>query len=240
MKNVFITGVSRGLGLQILKDFLKEGWNIYCVSRSVPPELKDILINHNNVKHLVYDLENSQGIKSLICKDFISNNIPIHACVHNSAMAYDDIITNLDLNKMNKMMNVNVLSVMMINKYIIRNMLYNKINGSIVHISSISASTGFKGLAMYASTKGCIDSFFNNLSREWGSRGIRSNCVVPGFMETDMTNSLTTEQKKKIYNRTSLKESTDISSVSETVLFLCSEKSRSITGQKIFVDGGVI
>jgi 3-oxoacyl-[acyl-carrier protein] reductase len=93
---------------------------------------------------------------------------------------------------------------------------------------------------MYAASKGAIESFSKNTAREWGARKIRSNCVVPGFMETQMSESLDEEQKNRIYNRTALKETTSLESVSQTVKFLLSDKSRSITGQNIFVDSGTI
>jgi len=93
---------------------------------------------------------------------------------------------------------------------------------------------------MYASTKGALESHSKNLAREWGPRGIRSNCVVPGFMKTEMSKNLNSEQEKRIYNRTCLKKETDIDSVASTILFLCSEDSRSITGEKIYVDNGTV
>ncbi len=241
MKNAVITGASRGLGLEIAKKMLKEEWNIYCINRTTTPELQNLVESNNNrVKILNFDLADTQLIKDQVFKQFISNKTPIHACIHNSAIAYDDILTNANFNKLDEMYRVNVMSVIMLNKYLIRNMLYNRIKGSIVHISSISATTGFKGLSMYASTKGAVEALSNNIAREWGSVGIRSNCVVPGFMETSMSSGLSQEQKNKIYNRTSLRESTDISSVCNTVHFLCEDISHSITGQKIHVDGGVI
>jgi len=138
------------------------------------------------------------------------------------------------------MFQVNVFAPMFITKLVIRQMLLHKIEGSIVHISSISVHTGYKGLAMYASTKGAIEAFSKNTAREWGRNGIRSNCVVAGFMETKMSSSLSTQNKNKIYERTSLKKAVSPVSVSETILFLLSEFSNSITGQNINVDSGTI
>ena len=93
---------------------------------------------------------------------------------------------------------------------------------------------------MYASSKGAMEAFSKDTAREWGELNIRSNVVVPGFMETSMSSALTEEQKNRIYKRTSLKKATSIESVAETVAFLLSEKAVSITGQNIHVDSGTI
>ena len=152
----------------------------------------------------------------------------------------NDIITNMNLNKLEGMYKVNVFSPLLITKFVIRNMIYNKIAGSIIHISSISVHTGYNGLSMYASTKGALEAFSKNTAREWGRKGIRSNCIVAGFMETDMSSTLTNEQKDRIYNRTSLKKPTSKQSVASTIEFLLSDNSNSITGQLINVDNGTI
>jgi 3-oxoacyl-[acyl-carrier protein] reductase len=93
---------------------------------------------------------------------------------------------------------------------------------------------------MYASTKGALEAFSKNTAREWGRKGIRSNCIVAGFMETEMSGTLTDEQKDRIYKRTSLKQPTDTQSVANTIEFLLSDGSKSITGQNINVDSGTI
>ena len=93
---------------------------------------------------------------------------------------------------------------------------------------------------MYAASKGSLEAFSKNTAREWGERGIRSNCLVAGFMETNMSGTLSKEQKNRIYNRTSLKKPTSIQSVSHMVEFLLSENASSISGQNIFVDSGTI
>ena len=186
------------------------------------------------------DLSDSAGVHKVIFREFITNNIVLHGFVNNAALAYDDIITNLNIERLQAMYHVNVFSPMMITKYAIRNMLLHKTKGSIIHISSISVHTGYKGLAMYASSKGAMEAFSKDTAREWGVLGIRSNCVVPGFMATAMSASLTDEQRSKIYARTSLKTATSINSVAETVSFLLSDKACSITGQNIHVDNGTI
>ena len=138
------------------------------------------------------------------------------------------------------MYSINVFAPMILTKYTLRQMLLHKIEGSIVHISSISTHTGYKGLSMYASSKGALEAFSKNTAREWGGKGIRSNCLVAGFMETNMSSTLSLDQKNRIYNRTSLKKPVDMISVSETISFLISDDSKSITGQNINVDNGTI
>jgi 3-oxoacyl-[acyl-carrier protein] reductase len=186
------------------------------------------------------DLQNTENIKEELFDNFITNSIPLDCFVNNAATAYDDIITNIHSVDLENMFRVNVFSPLIITKYAIRNMIFNRIKGSIIHISSISVHTGYKGLAMYASSKGAIEAFSKNTAREWGVKGIRSNVVVPGFMETEMSATLTSEQKTRIYNRTSLKEATKVDSVAKTVHFLAGEGAISITGQNIHVDAGTI
>jgi len=239
--NVLITGISKGLGLNTAESLLKNGWTVFGISRSKTEELNELLLHYpDNLKWLEYDLENAENMRKIIFKDWIGLNTPIHGLVDNAAMAYDDILTNLNLDSLEKMYRVNVFTPMMLTKFVIRQMLLHHIKGSIVHISSISVHTGYKGLAMYASTKGALEAFSKNTAREWGEVGIRSNCLVAGFMETEMSSSLSENQKKRIYQRTSLKQPVDVNSVAKTILFLLSVNAKSITGQNIHVDCGTI
>jgi 3-oxoacyl-[acyl-carrier protein] reductase len=240
MKNILVTGVSKGLGLEISKTLLENNYTVYGISRNETEEI--IMLKNLYPKNFIFqdlDLSDTENISEKI-KKIIPKGIVIHGFVNNAAIAYDDIISNLNLKKLKQMYDVNVFSPLLITKFVIRNMILNKIKGSIVHISSISVHTGYKGLSMYASTKGALEAFSKNTAREWGSKGIRSNCVVSGFMDTNMSSSINDELKEKIKNRTSLRELTDVKSVSNTVEFLLSFKSNSITGQLINVDSGTI
>ena len=239
--NILVTGASKGLGIETLKVLLKEGHSVYTLSRSSSKELNELIIQYpKRIKWLKFDLANFDKIKKIIFKDWIGFNTKIHGLVNNAAMAYDDIVTNINYDQLQKMYSINVFAPMILTKYTLRQMLLHKIEGSIVHISSISTHTGYKGLSMYASSKGALEAFSKNTAREWGGKGIRSNCLVAGFMETNMSSTLSLNQKNRIYNRTSLKKPVDMISVSETISFLISDDSKSITGQNINVDNGTI
>lgn len=238
--NILVTGVSKGLGLVITEKLLVNGMFVFGISRSVTPELSYLLETYpEQLKLLQYDLQNKENVRDTIFKKFIGK-MKINGFVNNAAMAYDDIITNANMNKLEKMFQVNFFTPVNITKYVIRNMILNKIGGSIIHISSISVHTGYKGLSMYAGSKGALEAFSKNTSREWASLGIRSNCIVSGFMDTEMSSSLSEDQKNRIYKRTSQKKPVDPSSIANSVSFLLSDDSFSITGQNIHVDAGTI
>ena len=239
--NILVSGCSRGVGLEICRVLLEQGHVVYGIARSCPREF--VNLQEQYTERLLYkavDLSDSEHIRENIFIDFCSNKIKLHGFVNNAAIAYDDIVSNLNIDKLKAMYEVNVFSPMVITKYAIRNMLLHHTKGCIIHVSSISAHTGYKGLAMYASSKGALEAFSKNTAREWGGVGIRSNVVVPGFMPTAMSATLTEEQRSKIYARTSLKEATSIQSVAEMVAFLLGNKASSITGQNIHVDNGTI
>ncbi len=241
MKNILITGVSNGLGFETAKLLLEQGNSLYGISRSKNNNTEELSIKYPGKFQLVkFDLGELNEIKKMWMDNFQSFNIPIHAFIDNAAIAYDDLITNMKLNKLENMFRINVFSPLLLIKLVIRNMILNKIRGNIVHISSISVHTGYKGLAMYASTKGALEAFSKNTAREWGEKGIRSNCIIAGFMETNMSASLDGEMKNRIYKRTSLKTPIDMKSVAGTVSFLISDGADMITGQNIFVDAGTI
>jgi 3-oxoacyl-[acyl-carrier protein] reductase len=241
MKSIIVTGDSRGLGNAIVRLLLKdENYFVVGISRSASEETRNNELSFSQrYVHINFDLANYEGIKQLYW-DNLKQYGPIFGLVNNAGMAYDDIVTNAHADSLVKMFQVNVFSSILLSKYIIRDMILNETKGSLVHISSVCAHTGYNGLSMYSASKGAIEAFSRTVAREWGGRGIRSNCVAPGFMDTEMSARLSNNQKMRIYRRTSLKTATDIESISEMINFLLSEKSKSITGATFPVDSGTI
>lgn len=241
MKTIVVTGDSRGLGNKICDKLLRSNFRVIGISRKISENILELEKKYRREQyiHINFDLSLTEDIKDLYLQQ-IKEEGPIYGLVNNAGIAYDEIATNAKLEPLEKMFKINVFSSIMLTKYILRDMLLHGTKGSIVHITSVCAHTGYKGLSMYSATKAAIEAFSKTIAREFGSRKIRSNCVAPGFMETDMSKTLNSEQKDRIYLRTSLKEETNLESVSNTVKFLLSEESFSITGQVIHVDNGTI
>jgi 3-oxoacyl-[acyl-carrier protein] reductase len=236
-----ITGVSQGLGLATAAVVLDAGDSVIGVSRRLTPEFGALQERYKGrARFIAADLALPDAAETVFVAGDLKSSTPLHGYVNNAAVAYDDLITNLRIEPLQSMFALNVFTPMVFVRQVIRNMLLHGTAGSIVHVSSISVHTGYKGLAMYAASKGALEAFSKNTAREWGERKIRSNTVVAGFMETSMSATLSSEQKDRIYKRTCLKQPTDVVAVAETIQFLLSDKASSITGQNTFVDSGTI
>ncbi len=240
-KTVIVTGASRGLGLNVSQRLVKSGAQVCAISRRSSSELDSLLNDYPDlIRFTSFDFSNPEEITTSWLQNILPDDLPIHGLVNNAATAYDDLVSNMQLDSLESQFRVNVFSPMLLTKLLIRRMILHKTSGSIVHVSSISTQTGYKGLSMYAATKGAIEAFSKNTAREWGARNIRSNCVIPGFMETKMSSNLDNETKARIYKRSSLNQPTSLDSVAETILFMLSDSSHSMTGQNVIVDSGTI
>lgn len=230
-KNVIVTGAARGLGLAICQQLADANYKVIGVGRRNSDAFEKI----NNADFHQYDLNNIDGIPDLV-NDISRQYGQIYALVNNAGIGNDGVLSTMHASDINAVLRVNLEAPIFLTKYVSRKMLKHR-DGCIVNVSSIIASTGFNGLSVYAASKAGLEGFTRSLSREVGKIGIRVNCLAPGYMETDMTASLTGSKLESVRRRAPLGLPTT-NQAAGAVIFLLSSSATGITGQVITVDGG--
>jgi 3-oxoacyl-[acyl-carrier protein] reductase len=241
MRNVIVTGGSRGLGLGIARKLAGEGYCVIAIARNESDQLvsamRDAECAHRGLIHFVpFDLAAIECIAQLV-KSLRKDFGPIHGLVNNAGISFDGALSLMPNSKIEQLLRVNTLSPIVLTKYVARAMMADG-GGRIVNVASITGFTGHSGLAVYAATKASLIGFTRSLAREVGRVGVNVNSVAPGFVDTDMTQGLTREQRERITRRSSLRRLTEIDDVANAVEFLLGCKSKSITGTVLTVDAG--
>jgi 3-oxoacyl-[acyl-carrier protein] reductase len=154
-------------------------------------------------------------------------------------MSVDGVLAMNSTQQIEQAVRLNTISPMVLTKHVIRSMMADN-EGRIVNISSITALTGYSGLAVYSATKASLVGFTRSLAREVGRANITVNAIAPGFVRTEMTKSLTDEDQDRIARRSALKRMVDVEDIANSVDFLMGEGGRNITGTVITVDAGNI
>lgn len=236
MKNVLLTGASRGLGLAIAQTLVTRDYKVICVARKESDALLELRQNHPaQLIFEPYDLEDIKGIPS-----FVSNITRAHGSlyglVNNAAIGLDGLLATQHASEIARVLRVNLEAPILLAKYACRSMLTQRV-GRIVNITSIIASTGFSGLSVYGATKAGLEGFSRSLSRELGRSKITVNCIAPGYMETEMTVGLQGEKLNSIRRRAPLGLPLP-ENVATAVAYALSEEAAMMTGSVITVDGG--
>lgn len=241
MRNVIVTGGSRGLGLGIARKLTEVGYHAIAIARKETSQLTSAMEEaereHPGSFHFVpFDLADIEGITNLV-KKLRKDFGPIYGLVNNAGISVDGVLALMHNSNIEKLVRVNTLSPIVLTKYVVRSMMADG-GGRIVNVSSIAGFTGYSGLSVYAATKASIIGFTRSLAREVGRGRVNVNSVAPGFVDTDMTQELKDEQRQQIVRRSALRRLTDIDDVADAVEFLLSDRAKSITGTVLTVDAG--
>jgi len=241
-KVALITGGSRGIGSSICKSFADNGCSIaftYNSSKEAAETLIDELKEYNvKVKLYKSDASNykdSIDLLETVVKDFEKIDI----LVNNAGITKDNLLIRMDDSEFKDVVDVNLGSVFNLTKASIKFFLKQR-KGSIINISSVVGIRGNAGQSNYAASKAGIIGFSKSIALELGSRNIRCNVVAPGYIETEMTNSLPDEVLEKWKESIPLKRSGKPNDVGNACVFLASDLSSYITGQVLQVDGGLL
>jgi 3-oxoacyl-[acyl-carrier protein] reductase len=241
VRNVLVTGGSRGLGLGIARRLAAAGYCVIAVARNKTSQLTDAIEEvhraHHGALHFVpFDLAGIQEIPLLVRKlrkEFGS----IYGLVNNAAIAFDGALAVMHDSQIEQLVRVNTLSPIVLTKYVVRSMMADG-GGRIVNVSSIIGFTGYSGLSVYGATKASTIGFTRSLAREVGRMGVNVNAVAPGFMRTEMTQGLGSEQLQQIERRSALRHLPEIDDVAHAVEYLLGDTAKSITGTVLTIDAG--
>lgn len=241
MRNIIVSGASRGLGLAIAKALVAEGYRVIAVARSETPELRaaEDAATQDGAGALSFracDLSQTAGLASFVGalrEEFGA----VYGLVNNAGIGTAGILSMMRDDQIEALIRLNTLSPVLLTKYVLRSMMLQR-EGRIINMASIVATTGYAGLAAYSATKAALLGFTRSLAREVGPLNITVNAIAPGFIDTQMTRDMNGDQREQIARRSALKRLPDTADVTGAVLYLLSDKAHNITGTTLTVDAG--
>lgn len=241
MLNVVVTGGSRGIGLGIARKLAASGYGVIAVARHESEQLISAVREHEQdgsgrLNFRLFDLANTDNIHGFV-KQLREEFGHIYGLVNNAGIGTNGLLSMMPDGQIRQLILMNTLSPVILTKYVVRGMMADG-GGRVVNIASIVGFTGYRGLTVYSATKASIIGFTRSLAREVGTLGITVNAVAPGFVDTDMTETLSGQEREQIARRSALARLAEVSDVANAVEFLLSEKARNITGTVITVDAG--
>jgi 3-oxoacyl-[acyl-carrier protein] reductase len=161
----------------------------------------------------------------------------IYGLVNNAGLGTEGLLATMRNSEIEALVRLNVLSPIILSKYVVRQMMADGA-GRIINISSIIAATGYNGLSVYGATKAAATGFTKSLAREVGKLGITVNAIAPGFIATELTHNLSDEGRKRIAGRSALRRLPETDDVARMVEYLLGEGGRNVTGTVFTIDAG--
>ena len=238
MPTSLVSGGSRGLGLALVERLLDRGDRVATFSRSGSDRLAELVACHPGRLHVeTLDAADAPALRGFVGR-VVAAFGSIDHCVANAAIAHEGVLATCTDAEIDAMLAVNLRGSIVLVREVVRQMLVRAEGPSITLVSSVVAAGGSPGLAVYAATKAGLEGFARCLARELGPRGIRVNAVAPGFLETDLSASLSAENRGRIVRRTPLGRLGLPADIVGAIDFLSSPRAAFITGQVLTIDGG--
>jgi len=242
MRNVIVTGGSRGLGLAIAVALAAAGYRVIAVARKSTQEVEAAGAAAKSgggaIEFRACDLSALDQLGSFV-RALRAEFGPFYGLINNAGLGTGGMLGNMLDQDIERLIRLNTVSPIMLTKYVMRSMMTERA-GRIINVASVVALTGYSGLSVYSATKASLVGFTRSLSREAGQLGITVNAIAPGFIDTEMTSELTPAQREQIARRSALRRLADPIDVARSVEFLLGEGGRNITGTVITIDAGNI
>lgn len=235
-----VTGASRGIGRAIARSLASAGATV--IGTATTEEGASSIANHfarwglpgdGIVMNVTDQASVDEGVKTITT----AHGSPL-ILVNNAGVTHDNLLLRMKSDEWDQVLDTNLSAIYRTSKAVLRGMTKARW-GRIINLSSVVASMGNPGQANYAASKAGIEGFSRSLAKEIGNRGITVNCVAPGFIDTDMTRSLSDAQRESMLQAIPAQRFGEAEEVAELVAFLASSHAGYITGESIHVNGGM-
>lgn len=241
-KKALVTGSSRGIGRAIVEKYLNEGaevWGLCSKPSAAKAELEALAESKGTKFHEICANVGDAAQLTEVITAAVTEAGSFDILVNNAGITRDGLSFRMKMEDWQDVLNVNLTGTFVISQIVSNAMLKAKRGGSIINMSSIVGVHGQGGQVNYAASKGGLIAYSKSLAKEVGSRGIRVNCIAPGFIETDMTAVLKEDLKKSMIDSVPLKRGGKPEDIANAALFLGSDMGAYVTGQVLGVDGGM-
>jgi 3-oxoacyl-[acyl-carrier protein] reductase len=241
VRNVVVTGGSRGLGLAMSGVLASAGYRVIAIARTPSQELTAAARKAGEeargaIEFRACDLSDLNLLGALV-RALRAEFGELYGLVNNAGAGSSGILSSMRDSEIQRLIQLNTASPMLLTKHVLRSMMTQR-EGRIINIASIVAATGYSGLSVYSATKASLIGFTRSLAREVGELGITVNALAPGFIDTEMTHELNAAQREKIARRSALNRMPEPIDVARSVEFLLGDGGRNITGTVITIDAG--
>ena len=236
-KNIIVTGASGGIGNSIVEKLFKNGANILATGTK-KEKLDELKSKFKNLKILKFDISQSEKIEEFIENATNELGGNLDCIINNAGITKDNLAIRMNFEEWKKVIDINLNSTFLLNKYSIKKMLKNK-KGKVINITSVVGHTGNLGQANYTAAKAGIIAMSKTLAIEYARKNININCISPGFIKTAMTDKIDTKFKEIIISKIPSGRLGKPEDVANAVLFLASDLSDYINGETLHVNGGM-
>ncbi len=240
MKHIIVSGGSRGLGLGIVRELLHKGYKVSTCSRGKTDEISKLESTTPAFKWFQAEIGDSEQTAAFVqtaCQ--WAGDSPLWGVVNNAGIAKEGVLATFPNIESDHLIQVNLNGALYLAREALRVFLRQNSAGRIINISSIIGSRGYTGLAAYSASKAGLDGLTRALARENGRRKITVNSIAPGYLDTEMSSTLSDKKRDQIIHRTPMNRLGKVEDITPTINFLLSDGAAFITGQTITIDGGI-
>lgn len=234
-----VTGASRGIGRAVALGLAEKGFKVIgtATTDAGARAIGEALAAHQGCEGLVLDVNDGAGVETAV-ESIVARHGGLQVLVNNAGITRDTLSMRMKDDDWDAVLDTNLKAVFRVSRAVIRPMMKQRF-GRIINITSVVGASGNAGQVNYAAAKAGVAGMTRSLARELGSRGITVNCVAPGFIDTDMTKSLSDAQTAALLTQIPLGRLGSPADIAHAVSFLASAQAGYITGSEMHVNGGM-